>query len=113
MGPTVTGAGGSAPCSMQYITLIGYIHLDSIGNRQAAGNDQSWGHGPDAEPPPGLMLSGQLLMWPRHHLGGLLRDFTAPQVAGRGDSRRWPQAERESSPGPLQALPMKISASRF
>jgi hypothetical protein len=35
---TVTGTGDTEPCSMQYITLIGYIQLDLIGDRQVIGN---------------------------------------------------------------------------
>lgn len=35
---TVTGTGGSEPCSMQYVTLIGYVQLNSLGDRQVIGN---------------------------------------------------------------------------
>lgn len=35
---TVTGTGDTNPCSMQYMTLIGYIQLDSIGDREITGN---------------------------------------------------------------------------
>lgn len=35
---TVTGTGGSEPCSMQYVTLIGYVQLSSIGGREVTGN---------------------------------------------------------------------------
>jgi hypothetical protein len=35
---TVTGAGGGDPCSMQYETLMGYVQLGSIGDRQVTGN---------------------------------------------------------------------------
>lgn len=35
---TVTGTGGAEPCRMQYVTLIGYVQLDSLGDRQVVGN---------------------------------------------------------------------------
>ncbi|MCQ6272838.1 hypothetical protein M8J71_20480 [Pseudarthrobacter sp. R1] len=35
---TVTGTGGGDPCSMQYVTLIGYVQLSSIGDREITGN---------------------------------------------------------------------------
>ena len=35
---TVTGTSGSEPCSMQYVTLIGYVQLSSIGGREVTGN---------------------------------------------------------------------------
>lgn len=35
---TVTGTGGGDPCSMQYVTLIGYVQLSSIGDREVIGN---------------------------------------------------------------------------
>jgi hypothetical protein len=35
---TVTGIGDTEPCSMKYITLIGYIQFDSMGDRQVIGN---------------------------------------------------------------------------
>ena len=35
---TVTGTSGSEPCTMQYVTLIGYVQLSSIGDRQVIGN---------------------------------------------------------------------------
>jgi hypothetical protein len=34
---TVTGTGDSEPCSMQYVTLIGYVQLDSLGDREVTG----------------------------------------------------------------------------
>jgi hypothetical protein len=38
---TVTGTGGGDPCSMQYVTLIGYVQLSSIGDRTITGNASS------------------------------------------------------------------------
>jgi hypothetical protein len=35
---TVTGTGNGNPCSMQYVTLIGYVQLSSIGEREVIGN---------------------------------------------------------------------------
>jgi len=35
---TVTGTGGGDPCSMQYVTLIGYVQLSSICDREVIGN---------------------------------------------------------------------------
>lgn len=35
---SVTGTGGGDPCSMQYVTLIGYVQLNSIGDREVIGN---------------------------------------------------------------------------
>lgn len=34
----VTGTGGGDPCSMQHVTLIGYVQLDSLGDRQITGD---------------------------------------------------------------------------
>ena len=35
---TVTGTSTSGPCTMQHVTLVGYVHLGSIGGRQITGN---------------------------------------------------------------------------
>jgi hypothetical protein len=35
---TVTGTGGSGPCTMQSLTLVGFVHVVSIGDRQITGN---------------------------------------------------------------------------
>jgi hypothetical protein len=35
---TVTGLNGREPCTMQHVTLLGYVHVDSIGQRQIRGN---------------------------------------------------------------------------
>lgn len=35
---TITGTGGGDPCSMQYVTLIGYVQLSSIGDREVTGD---------------------------------------------------------------------------
>jgi hypothetical protein len=34
----VTGTGGGDPCSMQHVTLVGYVQLSSIGDREVIGN---------------------------------------------------------------------------
>ncbi|MDQ0690842.1 hypothetical protein QF047_001802 [Arthrobacter sp. W4I7] len=35
---TVTSAGSGDPCSMQCVTMIGYVQLSSIGDREVIGN---------------------------------------------------------------------------
>lgn len=34
---TVTASSGKEPCTMQYVTLIGYVQLDAIGDRPVIG----------------------------------------------------------------------------
>lgn len=35
---TVTGSSAKEPCTMQHVTMIGYVQIESIGARQVSGN---------------------------------------------------------------------------